>query len=144
MKLLLSDAMELGHTLIAEIHNLFISLPNDPKPCGCAIGSVAAAISKGEELHEFTIMHDFSGVAWLQKCYPWTTTTLNDLNWSIKECYKDLHYLSVASFINYLHSVVRMPRLEIARLIREFEPADSGFDIGEAEKPVVVNAIHTT
>ena len=119
----LSEAMELGHTLISERRDVFYS---QIIACGCAIGSVYAALKSSEDglpdRLSPNLQNSSDYVGWLGRTYPWTTQAAFGALRSrfIAEdasAWRD----SYAEAISSLHTL-GVPRLEIAKLIRQDEP----------------------
>lgn len=101
----LSEAMELGHTLIGEDHTLYLSIH---MKCGCALGSVAAA--SYDTLREATKNLMFTDD--LFKKYPALEKYIN------LEGEKSTVILYYHISTTHAHG---MPRLEIAKKLRVLE-----------------------
>ena len=113
----LSEAISLGHTLIGENRAVFYSdcnvIGEPTPPCGCAIGSAAAALG------EATYLVDES---WCERKWPWTAAPATDFPSLIRAgggAYQNGD--TVAGLISGMH-IYGMPRLEIAKLIAQIEP----------------------
>jgi hypothetical protein len=128
----LSEAIELGHTMIQEDPLIFFHPGGDGVPaCGCAIGAAIFALGDGPayDRREKADM-DYTGVQWCHDRYPWTRGQVSDYPRLLELLYKHapptfVQSESVAQTISDLHCC-GIGRVELAKIISQIEPADMG------------------
>ena len=136
----LSEAMELGHILIGDAKMKFYD-PVDN--CGCALGSMYAAVTPLEE-RKFVAFDSI--VKHLSIKFPVLSSNKNFLLMeSTYARYVEMggNYPSLANQISHLHCS-GMPRLEIAKKLRELEDKGLISWVEDAPKEIQVVVEQTT